>query len=311
MKWKQKRPGSGNYQGQNKNKTRLSKYSIEIGSGYVNLHYKRSSTVPRSEIPKRGKIKHFSRKSSLRLKKLLFSLQESPTEMITLTYPKYYPADSTEWKKHLDTFGKWLEREFPDSWWIWRLEPQKRGAPHFHIIGCTNVDFPDFVSKEVFYKKVARRWFEIVGTGYDEHLKAGTQVKFLDSKEQLKFYVSKYITKIQLSHYPEWASPGRFWGVIGRANLPKRFLVYMSLSRSEYMTVRRLLRRYVRSLRFRIKKTQKIIRFSKILRKLIGPFILIDSLDVFRLLNFVHPPDTRTFVYRDTSIYDYFIYGPA
>lgn len=53
-------------------------------------------------------ITQFSSSSRKRLLKKLYSFSELPTHLITLTYPKYYPADSKEWKRHLDNFRRVL-----------------------------------------------------------------------------------------------------------------------------------------------------------------------------------------------------------
>jgi hypothetical protein len=49
-----------------------------------------------------------------------------------------------------------LRREFSGCSAIWKLEPQKRGAPHFHLL-VWGIAF-------LHYQRLARRWFEIVGS---------------------------------------------------------------------------------------------------------------------------------------------------
>lgn len=77
--------------------------------------------------------------------------------MITLTYGKDYPSDKIS-KLHLDHFLKRLRRfhdkEYPNTpfHYLWVLEKQKRGAPHYHILT------PHYVP----HKEINRMWNGIV-----------------------------------------------------------------------------------------------------------------------------------------------------
>jgi len=52
---------------------------------------------------------------------------------VTLTYPAEFPVARAS-KEH---FRKWLaklHRRHPGAWGIWKIEPQERGAPHYHVV---------------------------------------------------------------------------------------------------------------------------------------------------------------------------------
>jgi hypothetical protein len=117
----------------------------------------------------RASITTFSSRSRNNLLKKLFSLPISPSVFITLTYPNFYPADSKEWKRHLDNFRKELLNEFPDAWLFWKLEPQRKGAPHYHLLGSLNRDVNIFL----FRQFVAELWYRVCGRIDPKHLKAG------------------------------------------------------------------------------------------------------------------------------------------
>lgn len=76
---------------------------------------------------------------------------------LTLTYGQNYPAPKYA-KIHLDTLFKRIKRKFPKSSGYWRLEFQKRGAVHFHVI-LFNLPFWD-------KKDVKKAWAEIIGAEY-------------------------------------------------------------------------------------------------------------------------------------------------
>jgi len=212
---------------------------------------------------KRGTIKTFSRASYRRLKKLVLSLESQPTLFITLTYPEDFPSARLS-KKHIDNFGKALKRYFPVAWDIWKLEPQKRGAPHFHLLvgGCSLKTKKDFDS---FKNWLSKTWFRIVGSGDEKHLKAGTQVVNLEYLEQqgnnidyVLIYLSKYFSKI-FESVEGWDSPGRFWGIHNRKKLIIEQHLF-NVSERFFYKYRRLMRtkiyKYLQRKGVKVKKNQ-------------------------------------------------------
>jgi hypothetical protein len=194
----------------------------------------------------RRKIKVFSSRSRKNMLKKLFCLSEYPSLFVTLTYPKLYPADSYEWKRHLDNFFRSLRRDFPNSWFFWKLEPQKRGAPHFHLFG----ELESKINISILRKYISELWYRICGTGDIKHLKAGTQADYInDSVGKMRAYVCKYIGKTEGNvNYPEWALPGRFWGIHGRTNLPPALASVINLSHKDFTILRRFVRRWLKRL---------------------------------------------------------------
>lgn len=222
-----------------------SSYYLEFSHNLVKLRKQNNPAKVRpGDSSPRGRISSFSSRSRQRLLERLLSLSVPPTCMITLTYPRFYPADAKVWKKHLDNFAKALLYQFPQAWFFWKLEPQKRGAPHFHLVGYLGENLnPTFVRKWVSYT-----WYRIVRSGYHEHLLAGTRVDFIVTPEQVSAYVCKYVAKASTVSYPEWAHPGRFWGIIGRKNLPPRLINHVRLTRKQFMFFRRTLRKWARKI---------------------------------------------------------------
>lgn len=150
---------------------------------------------------KRSKIIRFSWKSARRLRHLIRNSEDIWKAFITLTYPADYPCNGRETKAHLNAFLQFLRRKGVKS--VWVLEFQSRGAPHYHII----------VSEFVVKEEIAERWYKVVGSGDEKHLRAGTGINAIRSKGHLYGYLSSYIKKLDQKIPPEWFEDvGRFWG---------------------------------------------------------------------------------------------------
>ncbi len=150
---------------------------------------------------KRSKIIKFSWRSARRLRHLIRNSEDTWKAFVTLTYPAEYPCNGRETKAHLNAFLQFLRRKGIKC--VWVLEFQSRGAPHYHVI------VSEFIPKE----EIAERWYRIVGSGDEKHLRAGTGISAIRSKEQLYGYVSNYIKKLDQKIPPEeFEDVGRFWG---------------------------------------------------------------------------------------------------
>jgi hypothetical protein len=162
---------------------------------------------------------------------------------VTLTYPEVFPASPHEAKSHLDVLAKRFSRAFPDGGFIYRLEPQQRGAPHFHLL-VWGVEFHDL------RQWIPKNWCSVVGSDDPMHLKwhlgvlghGNTHcVQRIDSWRGVASYAAKYMAKVDIE---AWAYPGRFWGIVARQNLPWVEMVSASLSNPDAYKLLRLMRRY-------------------------------------------------------------------
>ena len=168
---------------------------------------------PTTRVSSRGQVRAFTRRSRSRLLQLCASVDRielSKSLLVTLTYPRSYTTESSTWKRHLDVFSKRLARTFPTSSAIWKLEFQKRGAPHYHLI----VLGVPFLAREW----LSRAWYEVVGSGDERHKRAGTQVARVLSYKKAIAYAAKYVAKVSTNDDPQYV--GRYWGVLSRRALP-------------------------------------------------------------------------------------------
>lgn len=192
--------------------------SIKVwqGASLVSVSHQKFE-IPQKGGGPRGTISLFSRQSKKRLMNLLGTIERTEKPLfVTLTYPGAFVADSATWKNDLERFYKRLARKFPGSSFIWKLEPQKRGAPHFHLMVWGVGYLP-------LLRWISRAWYQVVGSGDEKHLHAGTSVEEVRSWRGVMSYASKYMGKIFDSPMMSelgWDNPGRFWGVKGRENLP-------------------------------------------------------------------------------------------
>jgi hypothetical protein len=160
--------------------------------------------------------------------------------LVTLTYPAEWSESSRAWKNDLRKFFQRMKRKIGHVSALWKLEPQRRGAPHFHLLiwGIGGVPLGDLRSW------IGRIWFQVVRSGDEKHLIAGTRVESIRDWKGVMAYASKYLGKIVDS--AGWEHPGRFWGVLGRDFIPWADLVRIIVDYPEAVKLLRLLRRKIK-----------------------------------------------------------------
>ena len=121
---------------------RLVNYTKPTEPGFQ-LHFHKGASLMRLKAvggPRRGggrrcQASKFTLRSRMNLIQKLGAVDVGKVarcrSVVTLTYPKVFPACPRTWKKHLDIFLKRLRRAYTFQAVVWKLEPQRRGAPHF------------------------------------------------------------------------------------------------------------------------------------------------------------------------------------
>lgn len=193
----------------------------------------------------RSSIATFTRNSRRRLMYKIAKIDRKNLPIfVTLTYPNEYTKQAAEWKNDLEALFKRLKRKFPNAAMVWKLEPQQRGAPHYHCL-IWGVGFADL------YHFIPAAWFEVVGSGDPLHLlwhegKLGRGnvhcVQEVQSWRGVWAYASKYLGKT--IDDIGWDAPGRFWGVKNRQAIPWAEIESASITVPEAYKVLRLMRRY-------------------------------------------------------------------
>lgn len=165
------------------------------------------------EKPDRGSITEFSKRSRQRLAFVACNTDIVFKTMITLTYPGEYSQDGERVKADLHAFLEWMRRELKATpGYLWFLEFQARGAPHYHVL----IDWAmprSRVEVKAFRFRLAAAWYRIVGSGDPRHLAAGTRVERVRKPDGAARYAVKYALKMRQKQVPEpYQNVGRFWG---------------------------------------------------------------------------------------------------
>lgn len=184
--------------------------------------------IPGSPPPfsgRRGRIRGFTKRSGRALMLSINSIDQRKCQaedfaFVTLTYTREFPAASAT-KRDFDNFIKRLERAWGPMGGWWKLEPQERGAPHYHLLlYCPGVD------KTALCLWVAQNWYEMVGRGDKNHLlfhmgALGNRpcVEVVKDWRGVAAYVPKYMGKSSKGD-EEWQHPGRYWGCRRKELIP-------------------------------------------------------------------------------------------
>lgn len=145
---------------------------------------------------------------------------------VHLTYPSEYDQDWHTWKLHLKTFKEHLQRRFPEVQGFWKLELQRRGAPHYHLV----LDLMQKCSIRRF-----RMWLDAVWARIAHDLdqyggKYACRAEIVTSIRHARNYVAKYMGKVSFAPVNDDGEVidssgmrdtiGRLWGVVGKPNCP-------------------------------------------------------------------------------------------
>ncbi|MGV0482434.1 rolling circle replication-associated protein [Mycobacterium kansasii] len=219
-----------------------------------------------------GVITEWSRKSRSAMCRTFAELDYSPLvesgrvpAMVTLTYPgdwEVVAPDGASVKRHMVLWRKRFQREYGElARYIWKLEFQRRGAPHIHLWLAPPIS--PGRSGRGFAQWLSETWAQIVDHPDAEqkalHRLAGTAIdvrsglKACDPK-RLAIYFTKHSSPNLHSNkeyqhiVPDlWRQagrgPGRFWGVYGL----KKAIAVVEVAQNAYLAARRIVRRWSRS----------------------------------------------------------------
>jgi hypothetical protein len=210
-------------------------------------------------------VEGWSRRSRARMTQRLAQLDWSPmyaggrsAVMTTLTYPGDWltvAPDGATVKRHLRAFWKRYARRWGAPFvGVWKLEFQRRGAPHLHLLHVPPADptFREWLSA-TWAAVVAhpdpheRRRHELAGTGVD-YLKGG---RCFDPKRAAVYFSKhggaaggkEYQHTVPVEWQEEGKGPGRFWGYVGLDRVVAEVVVQVG----DYVQLRRTIRRWSRA----------------------------------------------------------------
>jgi len=207
-------------------------YKYSYHAGDVSFHREMGESSRQEKI--RGDVVGFSVRSRSRLNKKMAMLKKHVIPLfVTLTYGKNFPLDTRVSKERLHKFFIYLRRRFPSMGAIWKLERQRRGADHFHIL-LWGVPFSlrDFIA-ELWYKFSGYQ-DELVLKFHKGELGNEHCVTEIRSWYGVMSYASKYLSKIDNNSS---APTGRIWGCVG--DLPLSSIATFTMSMDEALEFRR------------------------------------------------------------------------
>lgn len=176
---------------------------LEFFRSDVVVKYDMGGGKPPKGRKNKGDIMEFTESSRKELAFVASNTEVVFTWMVTLTYPGDYETDGKEVKRHLNRFLSWARGFQPGIQYLWFLEFQSRGAPHFHIL----------IDRPLDRSKVTARWYDAVGSGDARHYRAGTRVERIRKADGAKRYAVKYAMKMKQKTVPKnYQNVGRFWG---------------------------------------------------------------------------------------------------
>jgi hypothetical protein len=226
-------------------------------------------------------IDSYSRESRNRFIKLLMSIDYTKVGtplFYTITYPGEYSSDPKVWKRDLRIFYDRLNYKFPDMFGTWRLEPQRRGAPHFcgFLWGCPGLETME--GKKWF----SLAWYEVVGSGDEKHLRAGTGIEVEKDIQNRIFYMAKYQTKSEKGGVKqEFDYPvGRYWGVWNRKKLEIQKEEF-DLDTNLFFKIRRVIKKKLER-RLTKNKYRDVIK-----GKSNGLWVSMSNDDILRLIDYI------------------------
>jgi len=152
-------------------------------------------------------IDSFSQKSRANLRFTAINAREIIKSQFCMTYGDVWPINGRELKKDLKKFRLRLDRRFPNIHYLWIVEFQKRGAPHFHF-------FSDLAVTPENHDILTHAWYEIAGYGQDKHLRVHAyENNFIEWSMKKAGYLCKYLDKEDQKTIPQgFRKLGRFWG---------------------------------------------------------------------------------------------------
>lgn len=200
----------------------------------------------------RGCIDGFSYGSRLRLRLALirYSLPFGTRVGVTLTLPwkvNDWSLVMSDFKEVLHRFRVYWLRRFPDCASVYRVELQKRGAPHLHLVSWHKLPLPADLTDCYF-----RLWFDSLrhdlrGGSFSDFARRGVVVDLVPNVIGAIRYLCDHSSKRKQA---QLGYKGKQWGILGKSNLVTSAGYGLEFSERDIVLLKRFLRRLSR---FRVK----------------------------------------------------------
>tara|TARA_B110000003_G_C16596484_1_gene513891 strand:+ start:521 stop:1420 length:900 start_codon:yes stop_codon:yes gene_type:complete len=190
---------------------------------------------------KRGQIHTFSRESSNRLKSFLISHEVPDHLPYSVTFTTRENNSPEKWRSIMKRFRTYFSREFPYWGACWRVELQKRKAPHLHC-----VIYSDEKNPAIFRHLITDFWLRIIKEKVnDMYLFQHSANSKLIESTGWHVYMALHNSK---SNGSQLGWKGRQWGIWNKAAWKEREPSFtLNLSYKNKILFIRRLRRWSRN----------------------------------------------------------------
>lgn len=231
----------------------------------------------------KGDITTFSRSARRNLIRKMMRVERHEISVpifVTLTYHERYPSQNAPLKKELGRFLQAIRRLPATFHYLWRIEWQKRGAPHFHLLLWH--DDPEYEwDVQAFKGWSLRTWHRVCSSRSAAHARKGAHVELCNTWSKAMSYVCKYLGKSDVPDDIEFR--GRHWGASNSLPLDAQLEVEISLE--EFYVLRRLIRKWL------AKKGEGGRRYARVLRNGNSLHVNLPFATVIRLLDYIRDRD--------------------
>lgn len=191
-------------------------YLVTIWGDNVKIEIENEFHRKRKKSEKRGNISEFSIKSMKRAKWRIESAFEKEkfqyTFTLTLPFEVHDFIDGVYLKKVFNNFMTVLRQEYGSFPYVWVLEFQRNGNPHYHV--ACNQEF-DYEYLSLIWGRVNQKLTRFLGEDvYLKHLSAGVYFEKIRSVSGCSHYFGNYLGKKGQKSVPvHFKNVGRFWCV--------------------------------------------------------------------------------------------------
>lgn len=222
-----------------------SDYQIIIYNNIVEIKTARPNpSNPNNTTKKNRVIKKFSQNSRRRLSnnlgKIRFELYNLKI-LCTLTFHEKFPLEKSSLKKLVDNFNKSLKRFDEGLEYIWKLEFQKRGAPHFHYILLSKNNY-SLEKKKKLNQFLRETWIRLVADDSEDFKKHSLDFREIYNDAKTVNYLLKYVGKIDES--TDNIELGRYWALSNKIDFSP--LRVVNVDEDFYESLRIILLRYIK-----------------------------------------------------------------
>lgn len=255
------------------------KTKIQIFSNSFAL-YNPNRCVTGNFTPERAKndIGKFSKHSRLRMMKVLSKLNLNSYAgvfHVTLTYRNEFPKSLTEVKYQFKKFTQLLKYRNLEFSFVSRIEFQKRGAPHLHVIFLFK-QFPKFRNIESARIYFTEYWLRSIESDSLAQLLHAVKVTSTKEPKQFFYYVSKYSAKED--EVNSYGFKGRRWSC--SSNLDISPLEEYDISNSNSLVLCAKLKGYLK------KKNRLSLELEQAITRAPHFHLLISNEEFFEVLAF-------------------------